>query len=131
MSVDPNLYSPFPGLQLPKLKSYSKNSKALNVEEVDNLFHDLKLSKHAWRVVDNLEICRSYSPSDYLSGMEYVQYLAAAAEHCDHHPEIHFSYQQIEIRWHTHFVKGLHFNDLVMAKYSDELFAALSEGCST
>ncbi|WP_299982111.1 4a-hydroxytetrahydrobiopterin dehydratase [uncultured Pseudoteredinibacter sp.] len=101
------------------------------MKEVGDLFSELELSSHAWRVVDNLEIIRSYRPSDYLSGLAFVQYLAVAAELCDHHPDIRFTYSLVEIRWHTHFVKGLHFNDLVMAKYSDQLFAALNERSST
>ncbi|MBB6523806.1 4a-hydroxytetrahydrobiopterin dehydratase [Pseudoteredinibacter isoporae] len=117
-------------LPLPVLKPYQSDEQAIAPDLVESQLLERGLSATGWQLLatagEPLEIVRSYAFDRYLAGVSFVHCVAAAAEAVDHHPEIKLAYRRVELRWSTHFVKGIHRNDLDMAKYSDELFNALS-----
>lgn len=124
------LLFPVDALPLPPIATYQQGEKALEQQEIEAQLQALGLAASGWQLrTENGrrdEILRVYTFDSYQAGVSFVSCIAAAADKGDHHPEITLSYREVELRWSTHFVKGIHRNDLSMAKYSDELFNALN-----
>jgi len=61
------------------------------------------------------EIVRTYPFKDYHQTMEFVNAVAWISHREDHHPDLKVSYNQCEVRYSTHSVKGLSENDFICA----------------
>jgi len=80
------------------------------------------LSKvQGWEVIDNHHLQKGYKFPNYLSGVQFVNQLAAIAEEQNHHPEIYLSWRRVTIEIYTHVVKGLTDNDFILAAKYDAL----------
>ena len=53
---------------------------------------------------------------------DFAQALAALAEAEDHHPRIVMEWGSVQISWWTHVVRGLHYNDFIMAARCEDEF---------
>ncbi|GAA6154151.1 4a-hydroxytetrahydrobiopterin dehydratase [Pseudoteredinibacter isoporae] len=117
-------------LPLPRRAPYQAGEQAMEPHTLELQLQALGLTDSGWllgaRQDGSLEIRRHYVFDGYLAGVNFVHCLAAAAEVADHHPDITLNYRQVLVHWSTHFVKGIHRNDLDMAKYSDALYEALN-----
>lgn len=60
---------------------------------------------------------------DYYRTMAFVNALAFIAHREDHHPDLGVHYNRCEIRFSTHDVGGLSFNDFICAAKIDRLLA--------
>lgn len=58
---------------------------------------------------------------NYQQTVEIVNQIAQIAQQEDHHPDIHFSYNQIKVVLSTHSIKALSLKDFIMAYKIDQL----------
>jgi 4a-hydroxytetrahydrobiopterin dehydratase len=73
-----------------------------------------------WELKDKA-IERQYKFEDFREAMEFVNDVAEVANHEDHHPDIHISYNKVTIELSTHKIGGLSENDFIMAAKINEL----------
>ncbi len=131
MSEKPKLFTNFtplsqPLLPLPSLQPYQADERPLAGARLDQLLAEESVAASGWQLDESGRvICRRYALRSYLLGLNFVAYLGAAAEAIDHHPDLTLSYGELIVSWSSHCIKGLHRNDIDMAKYSDDLFNAL------
>jgi 4a-hydroxytetrahydrobiopterin dehydratase len=82
------------------------------------------LSEHpGWRAEDG-SIARTYEFKRFLDGIAFVEKVAGAAEHADHHPDIDIRYRKVTLRLTSHDVGGLTPRDPKLASVADELYLA-------
>lgn len=73
-----------------------------------------------WVFIDG-KIQKTYSFSDFMKAMEYINKLAIIAEHLDHHPDIHVRYNKVTIATSTHDEDGITDKDFKLAKECEQL----------
>lgn len=80
------------------------------------------LSEHGeWAVTKAGELERTFEFPKFLTGIAFVQQLAAVAEEHDHHPDLDIRYTKITVRLFTHDSKGLTARDVKLAAECDRL----------
>lgn len=67
------------------------------------------------------KIRRSLKFSDFKETMVFVNKIADEAEEMDHHPDIHISYNKLELELITHSEGGLTDKDFTLAHKIDRL----------
>ena len=73
-----------------------------------------------WALVDGA-IQKRYDFADYHRTMAFVNALAFIAHVEDHHPDLAVSYNRCTVRFNTHSVGGISFNDFICAAKVDAL----------
>ena len=76
-----------------------------------------------WRVLDN-KIVKEFEFSDYYRSIAFVNAAAYVAHAQDHHPDLSVHYDRVQVRFSTHDVGGLSFNDFICAARVDALISA-------
>ena len=61
-------------------------------------------------------ITKTFQFRDFLTGIEFVQAVAKAAENADHHPDIDIRYTKIIVALSTHSAGGITQKDLDLAR---------------
>jgi len=74
-----------------------------------------------WEVVDDHHLTRTFLSPDFMTGLAFVQNVAAVAEQQGHHPDIRLSWGQVTVDIHTHKIDGLTESDFVLAAKIDVL----------
>tara|TARA_R110000822_G_scaffold32743_7_gene93707 strand:+ start:4763 stop:5119 length:357 start_codon:yes stop_codon:yes gene_type:complete len=89
----------------------------------------LQKSLHArWKLIHNGErISATFEFSDYWRTHAFVSAVAWIAHTEDHHPDIQFGYNQANVTYWTHAVKGLTENDFICAAKVDGLLPEPAE----
>ena len=67
------------------------------------------------------KLVKVFDFKDFKEAMKFVNAVAKLAEKEGHHPDILISYSKVIIMLYTHFIKGLHQNDFIVAAKIDEL----------
>ena len=78
-----------------------------------------------WGIVEREGIPRlecSFQFKDFQSALDFTNQVGALAEEADHHPAILVSWGRAAVSWWTHFVKGLHQNDFIMAARTELIY---------
>jgi 4a-hydroxytetrahydrobiopterin dehydratase len=70
--------------------------------------------------VDQLE--RTFSFKDFAEALAFTVRVGDLAESEGHHPAILVEWGRTTVRWWTHKIEGLHYNDFVMAAKTDLVF---------
>ena len=80
-----------------------------------------------WELADDAKsIGRKWKVEDFMTGIEFLQRVAAVAEEQGHHPDVHLTgYRNVRIELTTHAIGGLSENDFILAAKIDELPVAL------
>ena len=81
-----------------------------------------------WTVVNDKNINqlqRIFGFKNFVDAMAFTNRIAELAEQADHHPAIITEWGKVTVTWWTHRIKGLHLNDFVMAKKTDQAYAKL------
>lgn len=77
-----------------------------------------------WRLEDG-RLCRDFPCADYYRTMAFVNALAWISHNEDHHPELTVTYNNCQVRYHTHSVNGgrggLSHNDFICAAKASAL----------
>jgi 4a-hydroxytetrahydrobiopterin dehydratase len=66
---------------------------------------------------------RTYEAPSFLSGIEFVNRVAKAAEADNHHPDIDIRWRKVTLALVTHDADGLTWRDSKLAAEADTLFA--------
>lgn len=74
-----------------------------------------------WETEENLKIKKKFEFKDFKEAMEFVNKVANLAEEEEHHPNIFIAYNKVTITLTTHFIKGLHENDFILAAKINKL----------
>ena len=84
----------------------------------------LLASLHAdWTLAtDGSEISRTFTFGNYYQTMAFVNATAWISHREDHHPDITVGYNQCEVAYMTHAIKGISENDFICAAKIDALF---------
>jgi 4a-hydroxytetrahydrobiopterin dehydratase len=70
---------------------------------------------------DGEAIGRTFDRGDFNGSMAFVNAVAAAANHLDHHPDIALSWNEVTIRTSSHDLKGISPRDLALIDAIDRL----------
>jgi 4a-hydroxytetrahydrobiopterin dehydratase len=77
----------------------------------------------AWSLGEG-EIARELHFKDFREAMIFVNDIASIANDQDHHPDIHISYNLVQLVLSTHKIGGLSLNDFILAAKIDILTAS-------
>ncbi len=70
--------------------------------------------------VDRIE--RVFAFKDFAEALAFANRVGAIAERASHHPRICVEWGQVAVAWWSHEAGGLHRNDFILAKKTDEAF---------
>lgn len=65
------------------------------------------------------QIAKDYRLKDFGESINFVERVAELAEHADHHPDIHISYNRVRLELATHSAGGVTQKDLDLAARID------------
>jgi len=91
---------------------------ALEIKELANLVPD-------WEIVERDGIPRLervFTFKNFVQALEFTNQVGELAEAEDHHPAILTEWGRVTVTWWTHFVKGLHRNDFILAARTSNLY---------
>lgn len=71
-------------------------------------------------------ISRAFVFRDFAQAMGFMCQVAVVAEKRNHHPEWFNVYNRVEVTLTTHDVNGLSMNDVELARFMDQVAAALA-----
>ena len=75
-------------------------------------------SMSGWEYDDD-EIEKKFQFGDFAGAMAFVNRVAEAAEHMDHHPDIKISYNKVKLSLSTHSEGGVTDKDFALAEQID------------
>jgi len=67
------------------------------------------------------KLTKNYELKDFNEAISFINKIAQLAETEGHHPDIFISYNKVTITLFTHFIKGLHENDFILAAKIDHI----------
>ena len=74
-----------------------------------------------WEVVDEHHLTRTFTFSDFASGLALVNRIGAIAEEEGHHPDLYLAWGKVRVDLWTHKIDGLVLADFVLAAKIEEL----------
>lgn len=73
-----------------------------------------------WHAADD-GLRATFNTGDFLTGLDFVQRIAAVAEEAGHHPDLLLTYPTVEVRLISHDVEGVTDRDLQLARQISDL----------
>lgn len=70
---------------------------------------------------DGKALCAEFRFKNYYQTMAFLNAVAFIANRENHHPDICFGYNRVQMTWQTHAVDGITHNDLICAAKVDRL----------
>ncbi len=67
-------------------------------------------------------LTRVFSFDDFAQALEFTKQVGQLAEEEGHHPALLTEWGRTTVTWWTHKIRGLHWNDFVMAAKTDVLY---------
>lgn len=111
-------------MMLPQLQQCDTGTALLDETQKSQSLLQLPLwRRDRNRGVDHL--IRDFEFKSYLKGATFVDALAKASEGVDHHPRLVLQWRSVEVSWWTHDCGGVTRNDVLMAQFSEQLYADL------
>jgi 4a-hydroxytetrahydrobiopterin dehydratase len=89
--------------------------------EADEILQLKPQLNEAWKVLEDRQLERQFKFKDFATALEFVNKVGALAEEEGHHPDLELGWGRVVIRLMTHKIKGLSYNDFVMAAKIDQL----------
>jgi len=74
-----------------------------------------------WEIVNQHHLSKTYTFSDFVSALAFVNKIGFVAEEMEHHPDIHLSWGKVRVETYTHDEKGITEKDFVLAAKVDSL----------
>lgn len=87
----------------------------------EDIERELK-SFRGWSI-ESGRLTKEFKFESYLSGVEFVSKVGAAAENLNHHPDIHLFWRRVVVAMNTHDVGGISPFDFELARRVDALTA--------
>jgi 4a-hydroxytetrahydrobiopterin dehydratase len=78
-----------------------------------------------WRVLEREGVKRlehAFRFDDFAQALTFTNRVGAQAEEEGHHPALLTEWAKVTVTWWTHKIRGLHWNDFIMAARTDEIF---------
>ncbi|MBU6460908.1 MAG: 4a-hydroxytetrahydrobiopterin dehydratase [Proteobacteria bacterium] len=97
-------------------ESCSSNPENLTQKEIEALAASIP----GWGL-DNQAVSKTFSFKGFSQVMGFVNAIAWIAQRQNHHPEITFGYNTVQVKLFTHSKKGLTRNDFICASKIDHL----------
>lgn len=91
----------------------------------EDQWHSLLTQIPNWTInrVDNIaQLQCHYRFENFMQAMAFASDIARLAEQVNHHPTLRIEWGKVCVCWWSHDLKGLHFNDFVMAAKTDQVF---------
>ena len=96
----------------------SGKTPKLEPQEISNYLSQLS----GWSVNDEQEmIFKNFKFTNFKKALEFTNLVGKIAEFEGHHPDISLGWGYAIVMLHTHAIKGLSFNDFILAFKIDEL----------
>ena len=67
------------------------------------------------------KLVKNFEYKDFKKAISFINKVADIANEEGHHPDIFISYNKVTLTLFTHFIKGLHENDFVLAAKIDHI----------
>jgi 4a-hydroxytetrahydrobiopterin dehydratase len=74
-----------------------------------------------WKIIDGHHLYREFRFPDFVSGLAFVNAVAAVAEENGHHPDLLLTWGKVGVTIWTHVVGGLSESDFILAAKVDAL----------
>ena len=77
---------------------------------------------NGWEILDEegvLQLSKAYDFPDFMAARDFANEVAELAEKEGHHPALLIEWGRVTVRWWTHKISGLHYNDFIMASKTD------------
>lgn len=103
-------------LQNQKCIPCSIGDTPLSPEEIESYLKQLK----GWSLSDG-RLKKTFLFKDFKEALTFTDKVGQLAEEEGHHPVIHLSWGRVVIEQWTSKIKGLHFNDFILASKIDAL----------
>ncbi len=104
-------------------EAYRKGEPPLSdieIKELGSLIPDWDVNE-----VDGIKrLERVFKFKNFVQAIAFTNKVGELAEEYDHHPALLTEWGRVKVTWWTHFVKGLHRNDFIMAAKTEQLFKA-------
>lgn len=92
----------------------------LTQEQIEELLE--RLPGWTLRQVDGIpRIEKTYKLKDFAQALALTNRIGELAEQTGHHPALLTEWGKVTVSWWTHFLGGLHRNDLIMAARTEQL----------
>lgn len=91
-------------------------TERISEDELSRMLPELK----GWSL-QNGELVRTFTFSDFLASMRFVNSVAQLAEDAGHHPDIDIRYNRVRLALVTHDAGGITANDTSMSQKINEL----------
>ena len=91
---------------------------ALEGEELTRLAGELG---HDWSVVDEHHLTKTFTFSNFVEALAYVNRVGQMAEEQAHHPDIHLAWGKVGVEIWSHEIDGLTESDFVFAAKAEAL----------
>ncbi|MFW5741446.1 MAG: 4a-hydroxytetrahydrobiopterin dehydratase, partial [Myxococcota bacterium] len=85
----------------------------------DQVDHYLSMVE-GWQAKDD-KIKKTFELKDFVTALQFINHMGAAAEEQGHHPDFCVHYNKIEVTIWTHAIGGLSENDFILAAIIDDL----------
>ncbi len=94
-----------------------KDSPPLNGEEEDRFYREIP----TWEIAKETHhiLHKAFKFNNFKQAIKFVNEIATLAEEEGHHPDIHISYNKVQLIFFTHIINGLSENDFIMAAKID------------
>jgi 4a-hydroxytetrahydrobiopterin dehydratase len=86
---------------------------------------ELRPQVSEWEIAEDdgvKKLTRVLRFDDFAQALSFTNSVGELAEEEGHHPALLTEWGRTTVTWWTHKIKGLHYNDFVMAAKTDELF---------
>ena len=101
-----------------KCEPCSGKTPKLKPEEISNYLSQLD----GWSINNEQEmIFKKFNFKNFKKALEFTNLVGNIAEFEEHHPDISLGWGYSIVMLHTHAIKGLSFNDFILALKIDEL----------
>lgn len=101
-----------------EFKPVNQDDEPLEGEELEKMLGQL----HDWELVDyggSNALYKSFRVNNFIDAQKLACVTGDLAEKFNHHPILSYTWGKLEVYWYTHSLKGVHWNDIYMAKNTD------------
>jgi 4a-hydroxytetrahydrobiopterin dehydratase len=82
----------------------------------------MRMQLQDWSVVEEHHVEKTFSFSDFVSALEFVNRVGALAEEQGHHPDIYLAWGRVDVKIWTHKIDGLTESDFILAAKISKLY---------
>jgi len=77
-----------------------------------------------WQIIHKDDVDQlfcQFKCENFVSAMNLASVITQIAEQADHHPTLVIEWGKVSVYWWSHWLKGLHINDFILAYKTQEL----------